>query len=728
MIFLLLASIALAGWPATNETVIGFVNHFPMVRHRDDQLGESGANVVIMRAPWALIEPKESEFRFDILDEQLELAEREDIRLVVLLEAGPAHAAHVPWLVEKLRSVGHLQVRRDGQSAQDPSPFSPLYREYLERYIRAVVTYCSGHRRANRVFGYHNGCEWWYPMDHSYGALTEDAFRDFLKRKYGSPEKLSAAWGASVTNWDDVHAPRLLWLGSNRTNQAVMVPASAHLDACYATTPDTHVAVTPGEKIAFTVHWQGEDIRSGGVVAEIAWLDGEHPQPIGIAQSPLATHGAPAVCEAVAPQGARRAWLLAKSVATGSVTFTRLTCVGANGQERGPNSGLDPALGGWQFIRWSAGEPDKVTHEWKRQGVASIRYDASLSLDSPCQWPLAAVADWTTFRAQAMGRFIDEMASFIRKADPTRPIVSYLTFAFANPFEWDYAQQMAIQLEHWAPAARHQQILGMQLSSGEGDPDSIACALDMVRKYGKPMWAIDLLDFTRGTALGREGLTSLSKTVFDHGGTGIQYYCWWGTAHYNYLELGLDNLRQMIDETRRHAEAVRSRPIQPRVALVMPRMPLYGALQEPPNNWADFMGWYKLLRHLKVPVNVYTLEELARADLFTHRVLIVPDSAYLDTAHVATLRRALQRGLYGIRSGRFALRDLTGRSFATSETLAFSLVFNEPVGARLLGETYRQPTPSDTPPRLVCRPGSPRWDSPEAKSAIEALRQAGVVR
>lgn len=711
------------------EPVVGFVNHFPMVRHMDDRLGESGANVVILRAPWPLLEPEEGRFDFRMLDEQLELAKRQGVRVVTLMEAGPAHAAGVGWLMEKLRAAGETQCDPEGRPARDPSPFGPIYRRYLSRYLRAVAAYVRAHPLGAQVYGYNNGCEWWFPLSQSYGPLAENAFREYLRRRYRSLDALNRRWGSDVRAWDDVRAPRLIWLGTARATQGVLIPASAQLDACYATDAASHIPVQPGRKLTFTAHWKGQGITAGGVTAEIAFLGPEGGPPIAIHQSPLERDGRAARCIAEAPAGAVKAWLLAKSMAVGEVTFMRLSCTDETGAELAPNPNLDPASGGWTFIRWSAGTPERVHSLWEKAGAATIRYDAEPRLDTPAAYPLAAVADWTDFRARAMAEFVDWMGREIRAADPTRPVVSYLTFAFANPFEWDYAQQMAIQLEHWAPAARNQQILGMQLASAEGDFDSVTCALDMVRKYGKPMWAVDLLDFTRGTALGPPALTALSRAVFDHGGTGIQYYCWWGTPHYNYLDLGMDALRSMIADVRAHAARTKRPAPRAEVALVMPRMPLFQPLPEPANDWADFMGWYKALRRHGVRTDVYALEELGRADLRRHRLIIVPDCAYMEPEGVANLARAASAGVRVAQSGRFALRDMSGRpnDGTRSARIRFYRRSPEPLGAKLLGRVYRQTTPTDTPPRLVCEPGYPDWNGAPAQQVAEWLRDAGVL-
>jgi hypothetical protein len=263
----------------------------------------------------------------------------------------------------------------------------------------------------------------------------------------------------------------------------------------------------------------------------------------------------------------------------------------------------------------------------------------------------------------------------------------------------------------------------MQLASAEGDYDSVTCAFDLLRRHGKPLWAIDLLDFTRGVALGREGLTRLSLSVLQHGGRGIQYYCWWGTPHYNYLDLGLEDLRAMLTETREQAARLGAAAPVAEVALIMPRMPQYLPLDPPPNDWADFMGWYKLLVRAGVCPDVFTLEDLAGVDLSGYRAAIVPDCAYLSGEALATLASS-PAPLIG--SGRFAERDLAGRALPAGNRPRFARRFERPVGAILLGETYRQETPTDTPSRLVCRPGSPHPTCPEARQVVRALKESGV--
>lgn len=707
--------------PAAPPAAIGFVSHYPMVQHDDLSIPSTGADTLIVRAPWVWLEPAEGKWDFHILDQQLEYAQKANLKLMFVMEAGPTHAAVVPWLMEKVRAAGETQAGMDGAPAGDPAFYSPTYRKYLSRYLRAACGYLQRHRLSRYVAGAINGCEWWYPLTQSYPAVDVAAFKEWLRGRYGSLARLNARWGATFSTWPE--APRVAAMGNGDSVQGSTVPASALMDACYCTTDATHPEVKPGDRVTFTARFDARGARLGGATAEIAWRDGVKPQAIKISISPLARDGG-VTLNAVAPPGARRAWLLIKSRAGGKVTFSDVSFRVNGGPELAPNPRLDPALGGWQFVCWSAGEPSLVTHEWSRTGQASISYASSLRPSPACDNPLAAVYDWEQFRAISVARLMEWMAREMRSGGLKGEILSYLTFAFSNPFEWDYESQMAIQIDTHGRLTPTETITGLQLASGEGDTDSVTCAIDMARKYGKPVWAIDLQDFTRGVALGSEGLARLSRSVFQHGGRGIQYYCWWGTPLYDYAVMTYPQMAAMIASARKAASVPF---VASQVALVQPRMPLYQPLPEAANDWAEFMGWYKLLVHQGIRPDVYTLEELGRPDLARHRLVIVPDAAYIEPTSLAGLTAAARRGARIVVSGRLAHRDLAGRRMARPILpRLFRSLPGEP-GRTMLGEAYREKSCTDTPSRLVCRPGSPHWSS-RAATAMRAAVVAALAR
>lgn len=713
------------------EYPIGFVSHYPMVTYNDDDIAKTGANVCIVRAPWALIEPEEDRWDFSIIDKQLDWANRTGMKLIFLMEGGPAHAAGVKWLVEKLKAMRETMSTAMGDIIDDPCYQSQTYRYYLSRFIRKTITYLIQHKYSDRIYGYNNGCEWWHPLVYSYSKLDKQGFREWLEERYGSLQALNEVWGTKWESWEVIEPPVLYPTGIGEWEQGVFLPKDATCDICWCTTEEGHIKVKPGERLTFELQLETENLKVGSALLEVAWLKANEPRPMKIEWSPSYREyeGKSLIRFSLAvPKEASRAWLLMKLRGVGKVSFNWIKVLNDAGENLVSNWELDPAKGGWQFIPWSAGQPQKVSHLWQEIGKASIAYEPDIQLEGNPRYPLAVINDWFTYRFESFARFIDWIAGECLSADPNHPIISYLTFSFANPFEWDYMQDVAIALDYIGKNAKNQHIIGMQINSAEGDFDSLTCAMDMVRRFGKSIWAIDLLDFTKGTYLGEAGLTRTSLSVLQHKGsdTGIQFYCWYGTPDYNYAELGVDSLRRMLTRVKEIAGKLKGFEPLCEVALLQPRMPLYPFLTEPPNEWADFMGWYKLLVRAGICPDVYTLDSLSSVDLSRYKAIIIPDSAYIPIEALQALNKAVVGGIKLIGSGRFGLYDMTGRKIPDDLLPPFFQRFSEPIGKQILGETYRLRDKGNTPPRLISRKLFPNLNLPQVKEALNVLENSGV--
>lgn len=728
---LLLVLLGAGAFALAADYPIGFVSHYPMVVHEDEKLPVTGANVCIIRAPWTFVEPEEDKWEFGFIDQQLEWAHKTGMQVIYVLEAGPAHAGVVKWLVAKLKAQGETNSTASGKLIDDPCYQSETYRFYLSRYIRKTVEYLSNHKYAGQVYGYNNGCEWWHPLSYSYAEPDKAGFREWLRDKYGSLGALNRRWGSNWPSWETVEPPVLSPVGVSSESQGQFLPASASCDVCWCTTGESHIPVVAGQKLTFELDVTTEGLTTGSAGFEITWLTADDPLPFKIDQGPVfgEPNGSGTISFSLTvPERVARAWLLPKLRGTGKATFHAVRVLDEAGHNLAPNPTLDPAKGDWQFIAWTAGEPDRLSHSWDAPGQMTIEYRPDGKLEGDPQYPLAVVDDWFNYRYESFAKFIDWMAAECRAADPNRPVITYLTFAFANPFEWDYTQQMAISLDYWAENANNQAVLGMQLNSSEGDFDSVTAAFDMVRRFDKPMWAIDLLDFTKGTYLGEAGLTRTSRSVVQHGGadSGIQYYCWYGTPDYNYAELGVEALARMIASTKQAASQLEGAKPVSEIALVEPVMPLFPYIPQPANDWADYMGWYKLLTRAGVCPDVYTLHALESADLAGYKAVVIPDSAYLTREALLTLDKAASAGVKLIGSGRFGLYDMTGRKLPAQGLPQFAHQFEKPIGKQILGQTYRLLDKGNTPPRLICKAGSPNFDLPQVDWVLDALRQAGV--
>ncbi|HOS94496.1 MAG TPA: hypothetical protein PLQ54_14340, partial [Armatimonadota bacterium] len=115
---------------------VGFVSHFPMVPTGQAEYGASGATVALVRAPWALMEPNAGKWDASIIDSQLAWARDQHVRLIYVIECGPAHC--VNWVREEARAADGLMKDAAGNTG-DPSMFCPTYVERMDAFIRRCV-------------------------------------------------------------------------------------------------------------------------------------------------------------------------------------------------------------------------------------------------------------------------------------------------------------------------------------------------------------------------------------------------------------------------------------------------------------------------------------------------------------------------------------------------------------------------------------------------------------
>jgi len=186
-----------------------YPEQWPHERWAEDfaKMREIGFNLVRMgEFAWAFFETAPGVFHFDWMDEAVNLASKNGISVVL---ATPT-AAIPPWL-RKL----HPNVL----GANESGPFtyggrkgfsidSPPMREAAERVIIALAR-----RYGNNpaVVGWQLSNEPGFPfMNYDHYALL--AFRDWLKARYHTIERLNTAWGGALwsnqySDWDEIEFP-----------------------------------------------------------------------------------------------------------------------------------------------------------------------------------------------------------------------------------------------------------------------------------------------------------------------------------------------------------------------------------------------------------------------------------------------------------------------------------------------------------------------------------------
>ncbi|WP_274363561.1 beta-galactosidase [Paenibacillus thermotolerans] len=179
----------------------------------------SGIDVATLNVfSWALNQPNEDSYDFAWLDETMDRLYNNGIYICLATGTG----AHPAWMAKKYPDV--LRVDYQGRKRKfggrhNSCPNSPTYRKYAQRLAAKMA----------ERYKDHPGLLIWH-VSNEYGGYCycercEEAFRGWLKQRYGTLEKLNKAWntrfwGHTFYDWDEIVVPNELseeW-GGSRTN------------------------------------------------------------------------------------------------------------------------------------------------------------------------------------------------------------------------------------------------------------------------------------------------------------------------------------------------------------------------------------------------------------------------------------------------------------------------------------------------------------------------------
>lgn len=173
-------------------------------------MNQAGVNLVTLGVfSWANIEVADGDYRFEWLDEVIELLHSHNISV----DLATATASPPAWLTKKypeMLPVTNSGVRLAHGGRQGYCPSSPIFKEksvalaaqLAKRYSKhpAVVMW-----HVNNEYGCHN--------PHCFCEVSAQAFIVWLQNKYSSLDALNAAWGTNFWSqryhdWQEISPPR----------------------------------------------------------------------------------------------------------------------------------------------------------------------------------------------------------------------------------------------------------------------------------------------------------------------------------------------------------------------------------------------------------------------------------------------------------------------------------------------------------------------------------------
>ena len=732
--------------PRTSDTPIGWCCFYPSSMWAWMQLPDSAATILsVCAGGWGMV-PAEGTYDFSAFDRQLAYAQRHGLKLALIQEINPVYAP--AWLRAKAKASGQVVVNAAGVAGEQPTLTSAVFREAQEELVRRFVAHVQQADTTGTVTCYHPGAEWWFPLHERYNPAEIERFRQWLANRYQTVERLNATWDSQYATFSAVPAPPLEMMlsGRQKTGLGPLVALDDGSQHCSWSTPaatdpnarpgpDTYSAVIPGKSYTVSAWVKTEDVRGYGVFLEVAWVRaaGGPPVLIDTGASLRGTHDWTQISATFpAPHEAGRAWVLLKLMGSGSVAWDDIDFREAG--ERRKHGAQSRAGSGFR----ATGRLAFPELEWREATGCAVGASAAdgpegscLQVKVPRDGPQtrgyrnvdAAVYDWAVFWNETAADYINRMSRLVKSCDPTRKTVTYLTYSFAYPAEWDYSQYYAIAPDEVAMRGRDIDVFGLQVCSADGDPYRVTACLDLVRKYGKPVWAVDLVDFTSGVQIGYPALDRVTQSAIQHGARGIIYCAWHIPSVLDYSfhpRMAPADIRQMLTDARAAAAIMEGLTVCPRAALVQPILPASpNDLEGFKNDFRSFIGWYKLLEGVRETFDVVTLREISlrgrpSRPVSLHRgsrLRIYPGGRCSAARRVRSARRALD-------DGRSICRTRRDRSHASAVPATAFIGRSCPIMARSMPVT---PCATRTPAtRRRCSCGVPIRRRPTRRGEMES--------
>ncbi len=691
----------------------------------NDDIPRSGAGFITYPAScnW-FVREKEDSFNYDFLDAQIRQLEKLGLKGSIICEVNPLYYSAAPWLSVKCAEAEETVRDQNGSVSGQPSIASPIFNREQRLLAEAWMAHLDREDRQRRIEYVHPGAEWWFNVYERYGLPDIAAFRDWLKAKYTTTERLNRAWQSGFEGFDRVTPPVAVLSGNGVSD---LKDYSLSADAAYGDCkagfiygpllggPDNApqlIAVEGGKRYTISFDVRTERLK-GAVYCEAEFSDSDNTAFVIFKGLPFVrdydSDWRRVSGEMTAPASAGYMNIQLGLLGSGTARFRNVSVTDEAGRE------LAKPLREWNDVSWSGSGQEFLREE-----------DVSSVVNAPGEPPYrnddTAVYDWTCFWYEYAAGWINNTHRLFKDNAHGRKTVSYLTNAFAWGVEWDSVAATAISLDRVLMDSDAIDETGLQVCSCDGDDYRITCALDTARKYNKPLWAVDLVDFTSGVHTGEWNINKMAQNAVASGAHGL-VYCGWDLKHltddYSYKNhLPVETLEEINRKAAAGIKALEGKKAPRECALIYTNLPASsndtGGYKNSP---FSFMGWYKILKACLVNVDIISLYELEKKPgiLKGYKFVLVPHCPYITKGAREALRRYSGTVYYG---GPFGLFSETGEALAPSVRED-----GEDLGAEYCGVLERGTHAGNTPPLFLWGEETPRR-SELLSRGIDTLRNA----
>jgi len=199
-------------WKEMTMGTCYYPEHWPREMWQSDLERMQKAGITVVRVAefaWNFFEPEEDVFTFDFFQDFLDLCKKTGMKVIF----GTPTATPPAWLTEKYPEV--LNCNKDGVPYRHGGRGhhnynSPVYRRFTARIVEKLAQQYASHPA---VIGWqiHNelNCE----SCVYYSEADTLAFREYLRERYGTLERLNQAlgttfWNQTYTRWEQIYVPR----------------------------------------------------------------------------------------------------------------------------------------------------------------------------------------------------------------------------------------------------------------------------------------------------------------------------------------------------------------------------------------------------------------------------------------------------------------------------------------------------------------------------------------